>query len=221
MEEQNSPRIVTECTKVYRRIPKLYRDELATASLYQSFSRFPVENPHWRHETITFNGEEYMLHTLLESHYNKDGKVFHSFRETETELVETTFVYLETFTDEYYCVAADSKGTVIITKESDIPNNNTPNGIIIHNGRIGGLQEAQWTSAQEEYYRLEEEYNFGVCQEIEMTEVEKAAAKEILDKGGRRREILEKDRCGKPTKELLLDCDEILDLTFNEYIYEE
>ena len=89
-----SLRVLIERTKVYRRVPDAYRDVECNPAIYKSFARFPVKNPHWRFETIEYQGQEFLLDSIHEVAYDAQGRSIHYFRETKDELEETSTIYI-------------------------------------------------------------------------------------------------------------------------------
>ena len=79
MTEQKQPRILVERAKVYRRVPKTYKNKDCNAAIYKSFARFPVKNPHWLFETIEYQGHEFLLNSIQEVAYDSQGRIIHFF----------------------------------------------------------------------------------------------------------------------------------------------
>lgn len=220
MTEQKQPRILVERAKVYRRVPKTYKNKDCNAAIYKSFARFPVKNPHWLFETIEYQGHEFLLNSIQEVAYDSQGRSIHFFNETKDELQETTTVYIAAADGKTVEVHACSNGRVTIgTSGFDGSPAEDPNCYWINDGSICGFAEREWTDAQKRYMDIEDRYYFGDG-ESNMTVEEQEEANRLLE-DGHRHQVIEYDEYGKPLKEIHWDCDEVLDYIENEYIYAE
>lgn len=204
MKEKNQPRILVERMKVYRRVPKAYMNKDCNAAIYKSFARFPVKNPHWRYETIEYQGYEFLLESIQEVAYDAKGRNLHCFRETKDEMVEATTVYIPAADGNTVEVYASSNGRVMICTCGFEGNpGDDPNCYWINDGSISGFTEQEYDSCEGESDLTEEEKE----------EIDK------LFKDGFRRQVIEQDVYGKPLKEISWDCDELLDYIEYEYVY--
>ena len=82
---------------------------------------------------------------------------------------------------------------------------------------MSGFTERLCTEEQEKYMETEDRFYFGDG-DSHMSDEEKDEASRLLEHG-RRHQVLEQDKYGKPLKEIHWDCDEILDYIENEYVY--
>ena len=220
MAKQKTPRILLERMKVYRRIPKAFRNKDCNADLYKSFARFPIKNPHWQFETVEYQGHEYLLDSIHEVAYDAQGRQFHYFRETQDELEETTTVFIEAADGKTVEVNATSGGRVCIgTVGFDGSPADDPNCYWIKNGCLDWITERKYTEAQKRYMELEDRLYFGDG-ESHMTMEEEEQARAFIEEG-KNRQIIEKDKYGKSLLEIHWDCDEVLDYIVHEYVYEE
>ena len=213
-----SLRVLIERTKVYRRVPDAYRNVECNPAIYKSFARFPVKNPHWRFETIEYQGQEFLLDSIHEVAYDAQGRSIHYFRETKDELEETSTIYIATADGKTVEVHACSNGRVTIcTSGFDGNPGDDPNCYWINDGCVSGFTERLMTETQEKYMETEDRFYFGDG-DSHMTDEEQEEASRLLEEG-RRHQVLEQDKYGKPLKEIHWDCDEILDYIENEYVY--
>lgn len=220
MAKEKTPRILFERMKVYRRVPKAFRNKDCNADLYKSFARFPIKNPHWQFETVEYQGHEYLLDSIHEVAYDAQGRQFHYFRETQDELEETTTVYIAAADGKMVEVNATSGGRVCIgTVGFDGSPADDPYCHWIVDGNERGLIEREWTDAQKRYMELEERLDWGDG-ETNMTVEEEAQARAFINEG-RNRQIIEKDMYGNSLLEIHWDCDEVLDYITHEYVYAE
>jgi hypothetical protein len=218
MTDKKQPRILIERMKVYRRVPKAFRNKDCNADLYKSFARFPVKNPHWQFEVIEYQGHEFLLESVQEVAFDSQGRSIHYFRETKDELEETTTVYLAAADGKTVEVHACSNGRVTIGTSGFAGSpGDDPNCYWINDGRMNGFIERQWTEAQKRYMDIEDRYYFGDG-ESNMTEEEIEEANRLLEEG-HRHQVIEQDEYGKSLREISWDCDEILDYIENEYVY--
>lgn len=218
MTDKKQPRILIERMKVYRRVPKAFRNKDCNADLYKSFARFPVKNPHWQFEVIEYQGHEFMLESIQEVAFDSQGRSIHYFYETVEELKETTTVYIAAADGKTVEVNVCSNGRVVIgTSGFDGNPGDDPNCYWINDGCASGFTEREWTDAQKRYMDIEDLYYFGNG-ESNMTVEEEEEAHRLLEEG-HRHQVIEYDEYGKPLKEIHWDCDEILDYIENEYVY--
>lgn len=220
MAKQKTPRILLERMKVYRRVPSKYMHKDCCPELYKSFARFPIKNPHWQFETVEYQGHEYLLDSIHEVAYDAQGRQFHYFRETQNELEETTTVYIATADGKTIKINATNTGRVSIgTVGFDGSPADDPYCHWIDNGNERWLTEKELTDTQKRYMELEDRLYFGDG-ESHMTVEEEEQAREFIELGNNR-QVIEKDKFGKPLLEIHWDCDEVLDYITYEYRYEE
>lgn len=212
------PRVIVERSKTFRRVPDAFQHKGCNADVYKSFARFPIGNPHWRFETIEYQGHEFLLDSIHEVVYDEQGRCIHYFRETKDELEETSTVYIAAADGKIVEVHASSSGRVTIgTYGFDGMPSEDPNCYWIVKGNISGFTEKVYTEEQKRYMELEDRLDFGdgVCN---MSDEEEEQAQEFI-KNGKNRQVLDRDQCGNPLTEIHWDCDEILDYVMNEYVY--
>jgi len=220
MAKQKTPRILLERMKVYRRVPSKYMHKDCCPELYKSFARFPIKNPHWQYETVEYQGHEYLLDSIHEVAYDAQGRQFHYFRETQDEMEETTTVYIATADGKTVEINATNTGRVSIgTVGFDGSPADDPYCHWIVDGNERWLTEKEMTDTQKRYMDLQERLDFGDG-ETNMTMEEEEQAWEFIEHG-KNRQVIEKDKFGKPLREIHWDCDEVLDYITYEYIYEE
>lgn len=220
MAKQKTPRILLERMKVYRRVPSKYMHKDCCPELYKSFARFPIKNPHWQFETVEYQGHEYLLDSIHEVAYDAQGRQFHYFRETQDEMEETTTVYIATADGKTVEINATNTGRVSIgTVGFDGSPADDPYCHWIDKGNERWLTEKELTDTQKRYMELEDRLYFGDG-ESHMTVEEEEQAREFIELGNNR-QVIEKDKFGKPLLEIHWDCDEVLDYITYEYRYEE
>ena len=220
MAEKKAPRILLERMKVYRRVPKAFRNKDCNETLYKSFARFPIKNPHWQYETVEYQGHEYLLDSIHEVAYDAQGRQFHYFRETQDEMEETTTVYIATADGKTVEINATNTGRVCIgTMGFDGSPADDPYCHWIVDGNERGLTERVYSEAQKRYMEFEERLDWGDG-ETNMTIEEEEQARAFIEEG-RNCQIIEKDKYGNPLLEIHWDCDEVLDYIVHEYVYEE
>ena len=220
MAKQKTPRILLERMKVYRRVPSKYMHKDCSPELYKSFARFPIKNPHWQYETVECQGHEYLLDSIHEVAYDAQGRQFHYFRETQDELEETTTVYIAAADGKTVEINATNTGRVCIgTVGFDGSPVDDPYCHWIDNGNERWLTEKELTDAQKRYMDLEDRLTFGDG-ETHMTVEEEEQAREFIEHG-HNCQVIEKDKFGKPLREIHWDCDEVLDYITHEYMYAE
>lgn len=219
-KKRKDTRVLVERMKVYRRIPEAFLNKDCSEALYESFARFPIKNPHWRFETIEYQGHKYLLDSIHEVAYDNQGRQFHYFRETKDGLEESTTVYIAAADGKTVEIYATNNGRVCIgTMGFDGNLGDDPNCYWIDNGCLSGLTEHAYTEAQKRYYELEDRLAFGDG-ETNMSVEEEEQAREFIEKG-RNRQVIDRDQYGKPLTEIHWDCDEVLDYVTYEYMYAE
>jgi len=216
----SEPRIILQRSKLYRRVPDEFQDRDGNAPLYKAFSRFPVKNQHWLYELISYDGNDYLLESIQENAFDKEGRATHYFRETKDEIVETSIVYIKAADGATVEIAASSNGRVTIgTLNFDGQPSEDPYCYWINDGHRHELEMSKMTDMQQRCMELQDRYIWGDG-EHHFTEEEEAEAKEIIDSQSHM-DVLTRDEHGNPLVELSWDCDKIIYYEVNEYIYAE
>lgn len=211
---ENQPRIRTMIEKHYSLIPQSFKGMHNASSLYTSLHRYPIENAHWKFETIMDRqGRTLMLDSIKESHFDDKERCIHYFLESREKIDEASYLYIEPKEGDTIVVLSESDGHTSVTY-GELEWNLYKGQFYNHSGIFMGL-ERELTPAQRAYMDEQDGLLFKDTTEEEQEEFERKQ-QEVTPEI-----IIQRDQYGNPLVVEHWFCDEIEEIIVFNYIYDK
>ena len=206
---ENKPRIRTKVEKHYRLVPQSLMELNNASSHYTSLYRFPVDNLHWKHETMLYRDDRpIILMSIEEFHFDNQSRCYHYFKETPDTIEEGSKLYFDLPDGQTIVVYNDSNACTSVSYGE--------NEWLFIKGRIDDVfvPRPELTPEQKEYMEQQGQLLSGGMTDEQEIEYERRQAESILDV------YVAHDTYGNPLIVERWFCDELEEIFMYEYTYD-